>query len=256
VVVGSSGRQPTGLLEDTPELVQDAVQEGSTRRGEGRPHGWLGVCRCAHAHPHDAVITVGEGDAVARKVLEDGAKRMEEVVAEDEVERAQCDAKTADGEPLGVDREWHVVGDTLAGDPVAIGHKHPQRWPGTRGELELSSQVRIDEVGHRAGVEEGDQLVALDGDVEDHSVLGAYPGEHVEGHLGCAGRGSLRIRVRRRDRWWLEHRGRHDLSRLPVLHVVVIEEVEEALAHVPPDVGLITVEAEALASALLLLGQG
>jgi hypothetical protein len=53
VVVGSSGRQPTGLLEDAPELVQEAVQEGS-----GRPH---------------------------------------------EVKGAQRDAKTADGERLGVD---------------------------------------------------------------------------------------------------------------------------------------------------------
>jgi hypothetical protein len=82
------------------------------------------------------------------------------------------------------------------------------------------------------------------------------PASAWRGHLGCAGRGSLGIRVRRRDRWWLEHRGHRDLSRLPVLHVVVDEEVEEALAHVPPDVGLITVEVEALASALLLLGRG
>jgi hypothetical protein len=98
--------------------------------------------------------------------------------------------------------------------------------------------------------------VALDGDVEDHRVLGAYPGERVEGHLGCAGRGSLEVGVRKLDRQRLEHRGSRDLGRRPVLHVVVVEEVEEALTHVPPDVGLVTVEAEALASALLLLGRG
>jgi hypothetical protein len=200
------------------------------------------------------VITAGEGHAVACKVPEDGPERAEEVVAEDEVERAQRDTKTADGECLSVDREWYVVGDALAGDPVVVGHKHPQRRSGTRGELELSTQVRVDEVGCRAGVEEGDQLVALDGDVEDHRVLGAYPDERVEGHLGCVVRGSLG--VRRRDRWWLEHRGSCDLGRLPVLHVVVVEEVEEALAHVPLDVGLVTVEAEAFALALLLLGRG
>jgi hypothetical protein len=88
------------------------------------------------------------------------------------------------------------------------------------------------------------------------SRRGAKPGEHVEGHLGCAGRGSLRVGVRRRGRWRLEHRSSRDLGRLPVLHIIVVEEVEEALAHVPPDVGLVTVEAEALASALLLLGRG
>jgi hypothetical protein len=98
--------------------------------------------------------------------------------------------------------------------------------------------------------------VALDGDVEDHSVLGAYPGERVEGHLGCAGRGSVGVGVRKLDRRRLEHRGSRDLGRRPVLHVVVVEEVEEALTHVSPDVGLITVEAEALASVLLLLGRG
>jgi hypothetical protein len=141
-------------------------------------------------------------------------------------------------------------------DPVAVGHKHPQRRPGAHGELEPSTQVRVDEVGHRAGVEEGDQLVALDGDVEDHSALGAYPGERVEGHLGCAGRGSLGVGVRKLDRRWLEHHGSRDLGRRHVLHVVVVEEVEEALTHVPPDVGLVTVEAEALASALLLLDRG
>jgi hypothetical protein len=63
-------------------------------------------------------------------------------------------------------------------------------------------------------------------------------------------------RVRRRGRWWLEHCSSRDLGRLPVLHVVVVEEVEEALAHVPPDVGLVTVEAEALTSTFLLLGWG
>jgi hypothetical protein len=119
----------------------------------------------------------------------------------------------------------------------------------------VSTQVRVDEVGRRARVEEGDQLVALDGDV-DHRVLGAYPDERVEGHLVCAGRGSLGVGVRRRGRWWLEHRSSRNLSRLPVLHVVVVEEVEEALAHMPPDVGLVTVEAEALTSALLLLSRG
>jgi hypothetical protein len=35
VVVGSSGWQLTGLLEYAPELVQEAVQEGSTCLGEG-----------------------------------------------------------------------------------------------------------------------------------------------------------------------------------------------------------------------------
>jgi hypothetical protein len=108
----------------------------------------------------------------------------------------------------------------------------------------------------RDRVEEGDQLVALDGDVEDHHVLDAYPDERVEEHLGCAGWGSLRVGVRKLDRWRLEHRGSHDLGRRPILHVVVIEEVEEALTCVPPDVGLIIVEAEALASALLLLSRG
>jgi hypothetical protein len=57
VVIGSSGRQPAGLLEDAPELVQEAVQEGSARQGEGRPHRWLDVCGRAHAQPRDAVIT-------------------------------------------------------------------------------------------------------------------------------------------------------------------------------------------------------
>jgi hypothetical protein len=80
VVVGSSGRQPAGLLEDAPELVQEAVQEGSGRRGDGRPHGWLSVCRRAHAQPRDAVITAGEGHAVACKVPEDGPESAEEVV--------------------------------------------------------------------------------------------------------------------------------------------------------------------------------
>jgi hypothetical protein len=68
--------------------------------------------------------------------------------------------------------------------------------------------------------------------------------------------GSLGVGVRRHNRWWLEHRGSRNLGRLLVLHVVVVEEVEEALAHVLSDVGLVTVEAEALASALLLLGRG
>jgi hypothetical protein len=92
--------------------------------------------------------------------------------------------------------------------------------------------------------------------VEDHSVLGAYPGERVEGHLGCVGRGSLRIGVRECDHRRLGHRGSHDLGRRHVLYVVVIEEVEEALAHMPPHIGFIIVEAEALASALLLLSRG
>jgi hypothetical protein len=122
--------------------------------------------------------------------------------------------------------------------------------------LVASTQVRVDEVGRRARVEEGDQLVALDGDMEDHRVLGANPDERVEGHLGCAGRGSLRVRVRRRGPWRLEQRSSRDLGRLPVLHIIVVEEVEEALAHMPPDVGLVTVEAEALASTLLLLSRG
>jgi hypothetical protein len=85
--------------------------------------------------------------------------------------------------------------------------------------------------------------VALDGDVEDHRVLGANPGERVEGHLRCAGRGCLGVRVRRRGPWWLEHCSSRDLGRLSVLHIIVIEEVEEALAHVPPDIRLVTVEA-------------
>jgi hypothetical protein len=45
-------------------------------------------------------------------------------------------------------------------------------------------------------------------------------------------------------------------GRLSVLHIIVVEEVEEALAHVPPDIRLVTVEAEALAAALLLLDRG
>jgi hypothetical protein len=193
---------------------------------------------------------------VVLKVPEDGPESAEEVIVEDEVEGAQRDAKTADGEHLGVDRERHVVSDALAGDPVAVGHKHPHRRAGARGKLEPSTKFGVDEIGRRAGVEEGNQLVALDGGVEDHNVLGAYPGERVEGHLGCAGRGSLGIRVRERDHRRLEHHGSRDLGRRPVLYVVVVEEVEEALAHMPPLVGLITVEAEALASALLLLSQG
>jgi hypothetical protein len=92
--------------------------------------------------------------------------------------------------------------------------------------------------------------------VEDHRVLGANPAERVEGHLGCTGRGCLGVGVRRRGPWRLEHCNSRDLGRLPVLHIIVVEEVEEALTHVPPDVGLITVEAEALAAALLLLGRG
>jgi hypothetical protein len=76
------------------------------------------------------VIPAGEGHAVARKVPEDGPERAEEVIAEDEVEEAQRDAKIADGENLGVDREWHIVGDALTGNPVVVGHKHPQRRSG------------------------------------------------------------------------------------------------------------------------------
>jgi hypothetical protein len=76
------------------------------------------------------------------------------------------------------------VSDALAWDPVAVGHKHPQRRTGVRGKLEASTEFGVDEIGRRAGVEEGDQLLTLDGDVEDHGVLGAYPGERVEGHLG------------------------------------------------------------------------
>jgi hypothetical protein len=68
--------------------------------------------------------------------------------------------------------------------------------------------------------------------------------------------GQSRVGVRKLDRRQLEHRGSRDLGRRPVLHVVVVEEVEEVLTHVPPDIGLVTVEAEVLASALLLLGRG
>jgi hypothetical protein len=146
------------------------------------------------------------------------------------------------------------VSDALAWDPVAVGHKHPQRRTRVCGKLEASTEFGVDEIGHRAGVEEGNQLLALDGDVEDHGVLGAYPGERVEGHLEWwrTSRSSLRIGVREHDHQRLEHRGSRDLHRH---HVVVVEEVEEALAHMPTHVGIITVEAEALTSALLLLSR-
>jgi hypothetical protein len=54
----------------------------------------------------------------------------------------------------------------------------------------------------------------------------------------------------------LGHHGSRDLCQHHVVYVVIVEEVEEALTHMPTHVGLITVEAEALASALLLLGWG
>jgi hypothetical protein len=92
--------------------------------------------------------------------------------------------------------------------------------------------------------------------VEDHHVLGANSGERVEGHLWCAGRGCLGVGVRRRGPWRLEYCSSRDLGRLSILHIIIVEEVEEALAHVPPDIRLITVEAEALAAVLLLLGRG
>jgi hypothetical protein len=43
MVVGSGGWQPVGLLEDIPELLQEAVQEGPDCRCEGRPDGWPGT---------------------------------------------------------------------------------------------------------------------------------------------------------------------------------------------------------------------
>jgi hypothetical protein len=156
MVVGAGGGQPAGLLKDVPELLQEAVQEGLGRRCEGRPDGWLGAPRRAHAQPCDALATADEGQAVVRKVPQDGLESAEVVIAEDEVEGAQRDAETADGERLGVDRDRHVVSDTLAWDPVAVGHKHLQRRTGVRGKLEASTEFDVDEIGRRAGVEEGD----------------------------------------------------------------------------------------------------
>jgi hypothetical protein len=68
VVVGAGGWQPAGLLEDVLELLQEAVQEGLGRRCEGRPDGWLGAPRRAHAQPRDVLATADEGHAVVRKV--------------------------------------------------------------------------------------------------------------------------------------------------------------------------------------------
>jgi len=63
----------------------------------------------------------------------------------------------------------------------------------------MAQEISVDEVVHRAGVEERHKLVAMYGDWKEHNILGPDAGNGVEGHLGLGCRFLPRRWCRRKD---------------------------------------------------------
>jgi hypothetical protein len=105
VVVGSHRGQTARLLKHVGELVEQVVQQ---RVGEDSSHCTSRrfpnvVAGGTKALLEDAPRSSCEGHAQVLKVLEDGAKRAEEVNAEDDIEATEVDVIAVDGELLGAD---------------------------------------------------------------------------------------------------------------------------------------------------------
>lgn len=159
---------------------------------------------------------------------------------------------TRDGESLGADDDGDVTGYSRARQAVTISHRDPEVFATLQRQPEATHRVPMEEVVCRARVQERQQPLPFHHDGKQQGLVRAYAREGVQRDHQRVGPGSVSCHRRLQVTGVLLHRNLADR----VVNEVVHLEVKEPLAHVPPDVGLIAVEAEPLPALLLLLGRG
>lgn len=120
-----------------------------------------------------------------------------------------------------------IAAQTIARDMVTVSHRDVCLGDHLADDAELSGHLHVEEVMHRARVEEDMQPPVLHQDLKEHRVLAVYACHRMEGDHRC-----LRV-------CW------HHWSRGVVVDVVRDLEVEEAGTAVPAGVLLVAVIAQA-----------
>ena len=133
VVVDPGRRKALRLLKEITMLLQEVVQQRMLGLGGGRRQLERGHRRGAsNALPADAAAETPEGHRRGVEVPKDGTESPQKVDAEDEVETAQVDAGTRDGEVLVAESNRNVPSEPIASEAVTISDGDPQLLPSRR----------------------------------------------------------------------------------------------------------------------------
>ena len=132
------------------------------RRDRGQGPLLRGRARGAHTVPRHDAVTLLEGHGQPLEIPSEGAQRPEEVHAEDEVEAAQREPDTGDGEGLAADDDGDVAGDPLARDMVAVGDRDVELFAPLWSEPQAAHGRALEEGVGGADVQQGEEALALD----------------------------------------------------------------------------------------------
>jgi len=230
-------------------LLQELIQQWPllVRRGRGQV---LLVCRStrgAHALPRDALVTALEGDGEALEVPQERPQSSQEVDAEDEVEAAEGEPHTRDGEGLATDEDGQITGDPLARQTLPVRDSDTEVVAAMRNNPQAAHDRNLEEGVCGAGVQQGEETFPVDGDGQQHGVVGADPCKSVHGDHQSISSSPV---------WWCRGvlgsgvRGVLRPGEDVVVDVVGGLQVEDTRADVAAHVLLIAVVAKPLATAL------
>jgi len=242
--------EPRRLVEDGVVLLEEAVQQW-----EPRSSGDCGLLLLGrrwwphHVLPCDPASIALERQGKRCAIPKDQPHRPEEVKADDEVEGPQIEADKRDSEIVIPNADGDIVHNPLASQSITVGDGNPKMLAPRGRETETAHGISLDEVMHRAGVEEGQEVSHLASHRYQHGVQWSDASHRVERHHQGGGGGGPRVVLLR------QVVGRVALLPNRVPWLINGLEVEEALADMTASIRLITVEVEALSTSFHLLGR-
>lgn len=139
------------LVDDGDVLLKKVIQQGQPWVSHDRNQLWLAGRRgrAPHTLSSDVASILAECQSGSPVVPKDGPQRSEEVKAEDEVEAAQVETHTRNGEVLGANAKGNVAGEPFAGKAVAIGDRDTELLITSRRETQATHGRTLQEVVRR-----------------------------------------------------------------------------------------------------------
>ena len=134
VIIHPGWRKAPRIDEEVTVLLQEVIQQWvlSLEGGRRQLKLWRHRGGALNALPPDASAESPESHRQGVEVPEDGTEGPQEVDSKDEVETAQVDARTHDGEVLVADGDGHVPREPMTPETIAVGHRDPKLLPARR----------------------------------------------------------------------------------------------------------------------------